>query len=61
MLQLNLNFEKIGEEGEERGEGERNGEKSNETHLDHSFIVKAYKIVSLRFHVKLLFNFTVKP
>jgi len=59
VLQLDLDFEKICEEGEKRGEGERHGEESNETHLDHSFIVEAYKIVSCWFHAKLLFNFAV--
>lgn len=39
VLELDLDFEQVGEEGEKRGKGERRGEKCNEAKLDYSFVV----------------------
>ena len=50
MIQLNLNFNQVGEEREERGERESHSEERNESKLNDRFIVVVYKLVIICFH-----------
>ena len=58
-VQLDLDLQQVGEEGEEGGEGERNCEESNETELDDSFVVVENEGLRRGLHHQLLLNFAM--
>ena len=59
MVQLDLDLQQVGEEGEEWGEGERHSEESNETELDDGFVVVEDECFRRGLHHELLLDVAV--
>jgi len=59
VLKLDSNLQQIRQEGEERGEGERHREESDETELDDGLVVVEDKCGGTRFHHELLLDVAV--
>lgn len=59
MLQFDLYFKQVGEEREQRSEGERSSKERNETNLHVGFIVEGSQAFSRWSHHQLLLNLLV--